>query len=93
MIENLNFGQNLTHLYLQHNGIKKLENLECLVNLQRLYLGHNAIRVIEGLENSKRLVELHAEKQELPLGEALCFDPRTVHRLSVKLSSAFFFFF
>jgi hypothetical protein len=73
----------LTHLYLQHNAITKIENLEALQNLQKLYLGYNNIIVVEGLENMKKLQELHIENQKIS-GEALCFEPRTAFTLSVN---------
>ena len=47
------------------------------------YLGHNQVSVLEGLENNKNLSELHIECQELPGGEKLLFDPRTMESLSV----------
>ena len=47
------------------------------------YLGHNSITVVEGLENVESLTELHIENQNLPPGESLLFDPRTMEALSV----------
>ncbi|XP_024890268.1 protein phosphatase 1 regulatory subunit 42-like isoform X3 [Temnothorax curvispinosus] len=82
-IKNLHFACNLTHLYLQHNAIMKMENLESLQNLQKLYLGHNNIIVVEGLQNTKKLQELHVENQKIPLGESLCFEPRSAFTLSM----------
>ncbi|XP_018307796.1 protein phosphatase 1 regulatory subunit 42 isoform X1 [Mycetomoellerius zeteki] len=84
-IKNLHFACNLTHLYLQHNTITKIENLESLENLQKLYLGHNNIIVVEGLENTKKLQELYIESQKIPLGESLCFEPRSAFILSMCL--------
>ncbi|EFN69241.1 Leucine-rich repeat-containing protein 67, partial [Camponotus floridanus] len=84
-IKNLDFACNLTHLYLQHNRITKIENLGSLQNLQKLYLGHNNIIIIEGLENTKQLKELHIEKQKIPFGESLCFEPRCASALSMCL--------
>lgn len=75
----------MTHLYLQHNTITKIENLESLENLQKLYLGHNNIIVVEGLENTKKLQELYIESQKIPLGESLCFEPRSAFILSVRV--------
>ncbi|XP_050509653.1 protein phosphatase 1 regulatory subunit 42-like [Diabrotica virgifera virgifera] len=85
-IDNLggNAFPNLTSLYLQNNRISKLENLN-LRNLRKLYIGYNCISVVEGLENLLSLEELHLEKQNLPDGIALCFDPRTIHSLSKTL--------
>lgn len=74
----------MTHLYLQHNAITKMENLESLGNLQKLYLGYNNIIVVEGLENMKKLQELHIESQMIPSGESLCFEPRSALALSVS---------
>lgn len=62
-----------------------MENLESLENLQKFYLGHNNIIVIEGLQNSKKLQELHVESQRIPLGESLCFEPRSAFTLSVSI--------
>lgn len=76
---------NLTNLYLQKNKIKKIENLECLVNLRKLYLGHNEISVVENLNTLPNLEELHLEKQLIPAGDSLCFDPRTVFNIAVSL--------
>ncbi|XP_012537049.1 protein phosphatase 1 regulatory subunit 42 [Monomorium pharaonis] len=84
-IKNLHFASNLTHLYLQHNVIMKMENLESLQNLQKLYLGHNNIIVVEGLQNTTKLQELHIESQRIPLGESLCFEPRSAFTLSMCL--------
>lgn len=61
-----------------------MENLESLQNLQKLYLGHNNIIVVEGLQNTKKLQELHIESQRIPLGESLCFEPRSAFTLSVS---------
>ncbi|XP_056640909.1 protein phosphatase 1 regulatory subunit 42-like [Diorhabda sublineata] len=85
-IENLNGGEfgNLTSLYLQNNRIKRIENLN-LKNLRRLFIGHNNISVVEGLENLVNLEELHIENQNMPDGTALCFDPRSLLKLSRTL--------
>lgn len=48
------------------------------------YLGNNAITVIEGLEKLENLRELHVEKQRLPPGEKLLFEPRSLECLSVS---------
>lgn len=61
-----------------------MENLESLQNLQKLYLGYNNIVVVEGLINMKKLQELHIECQRIPLGESLCFEPRSAFTLSVS---------
>lgn len=84
-IHNLNGFKQLTNLYLQRNKIVKIENLSCLPNLRKLYLGYNEIAVIEGLENLLFLRELHVEYQNLPLGETVYFDPRSVYSLSVSV--------
>ena len=39
---------------------------------------------MESLENNKMLTELHIESQDLPLGEKLLFDPRTLETISVS---------
>ena len=58
----------------------------------RRYLGQNQIMVVEGLERNKNLTELHIEYQELPEGEKLLFDPRTIESLSVSnIILAYFF--
>ncbi|KAK6179973.1 hypothetical protein SNE40_012210 [Patella caerulea] len=77
-IPNLSQNPNLTHLYLQNNNIRKMECLSCLRDLSKLYLGGNAITVLEGIENLKHLQELHIENQQLPSGEKLLFDPRSL---------------
>ena len=49
------------------------------------YLGSNSITVVEGLEKSESLRELHIEKQSLPPGEKLLFEPRSLQALSVSM--------
>uniref|UniRef100_A0A8D2IXC7 Protein phosphatase 1 regulatory subunit 42 n=1 Tax=Varanus komodoensis TaxID=61221 RepID=A0A8D2IXC7_VARKO len=85
-IDNLNFASNLRHLYLQNNCITRIENLSALIKLEKLYLGGNYITVVEGLETLEELRELHVESQQLPLGEKLLFDPRSLHSLAKSLS-------
>ncbi|XP_060098941.1 protein phosphatase 1 regulatory subunit 42 isoform X1 [Heteronotia binoei] len=85
-IHNLDFATNLRHLYLQNNCITRMENLTSLIKLEKLYLGGNYITVVEGLENLEELRELHVESQQLPLGEKLLFDPRSLHSLAKALS-------
>lgn len=48
------------------------------------HIGGNQISVVEGLENLSNLEELHIENQNLPLGEKLIFEPRTLQALSVS---------
>ncbi|XP_029190871.2 protein phosphatase 1 regulatory subunit 42-like [Acropora muricata] len=84
-IKNLGFASNLTHLYLQKNEITKIEGLDKLRRLTKLYLGSNSITVVEGLENLENLQELHIEKQNLPPGEKLLFEPRSLQALSKSL--------
>ena len=84
-ITNMNFAGNLTHLYLQNNLITKLEGVGALVNLNKLYLGFNKLIVVENLEKCTKLKELHVEYQELPLGEKMLFDPRTLMSLTQTL--------
>ncbi|XP_062836385.1 protein phosphatase 1 regulatory subunit 42 isoform X3 [Anolis carolinensis] len=85
-IHNLDFASNLRHLYLQNNCITRIENIASLSKLEKLYLGGNYITVVEGLENLEELRELHVESQQLPLGEKLLFDPRSLHSLAKSLS-------
>lgn len=75
----------LKHLYLHKNKIAKVEGLHTLTNLRKLYIGCNEISVIEGLDKLENLEELHAEKQRLTKGESICFDPRTIYKLSVMI--------
>jgi protein phosphatase 1 regulatory subunit 42 len=49
------------------------------------YLGSNSITVIEGLEKLENLRELHVEKQRLPPGEKLLFEPRSLQSLAVSI--------
>ena len=49
------------------------------------YLGSNAITVVEGLERLENLRELHIEKQTLPPGEKLLFEPRSLQALAVSI--------
>lgn len=92
-IDNLDNLKNLTCLYLQRNKITKIENLQALGKLRKLYLGYNEISVIEGLEGLQRLEELHVEKQNLASGDCLCFDPRSVISVAVKIFVMLRFFF
>lgn len=85
-IENLGFAVNLTHLYLQKNKITKIEGLDNLRRLSKLYLGQNSIIVLEGLEKLENLSELHIENQNLPVGEKLLFDPRTLKAVAPCLN-------
>ncbi|KXJ18282.1 Protein phosphatase 1 regulatory subunit 42 [Exaiptasia diaphana] len=85
-IQNLGFATNLTHLYLQNNKLARIEGLDHCKRLSKLYLGNNAITVIEGLEKLENLRELHMEKQRLPPGEKLLFEPRSLECLSRSLN-------
>ena len=58
--------------------------MKCSLNILR-YLGSNSITVVEGLENLESLRELHIEKQSLPPGEKLLFEPRSLQALSVSM--------
>jgi protein phosphatase 1 regulatory subunit 42 len=49
------------------------------------YLGWNCITVIEGLDKLRNLEELHIQNQQLPQGETIHFDPRSMEGLSVSL--------
>ncbi|XP_021914130.1 protein phosphatase 1 regulatory subunit 42-like isoform X2 [Zootermopsis nevadensis] len=49
------------------------------------YLGYNCITVIEGLDKLCNLEELHIQNQQLPQGETLQFDPRTMKGLAKSL--------
>lgn len=76
---------NLIHLYLQRNLLTKIENLDVLTQLKKIYLGYNGILVLEGLENLTNLTEIHIENQNLPLGETLLFEPRTIQNLAASI--------
>lgn len=58
--------------------------MKCSLTILR-YLGSNSITVVEGLENLESLRELHIEKQSLPPGEKLLFEPRSLQALSVSM--------
>jgi hypothetical protein len=45
--------------------------------------------VIEGLEKLEQLQELHVEHQNLPAGEQLLFDPRSLQSIAVRNFSSF----
>ncbi|XP_071593812.1 protein phosphatase 1 regulatory subunit 42 isoform X2 [Heliangelus exortis] len=85
-IQNLDFASNITHLYLQNNCISCIENLSSLKNLEKLYLGGNCISVVEGLDKIEKIRELHIESQNLPPGEKLLFDLRTLRSLAKSLA-------
>lgn len=69
----------ITHLYLQHNLITKIENLEFFQNLKFLVLSNNQIEIVENLQTLKslKLLDLSYNQikvldvKELPMG--LCF--------------------
>ena len=50
------------------------------------HLGHNRIAVLEGLETLTQLRELHLEAQQLPDGDALVLDPRSLRAVAVPES-------
>lgn len=81
----LGFAKSLTHLYLQNNLIDRMENLKELKSLTKLYIGGNQIIVVEGLELCENLKELHVEQQQMPPGEKLIFDPRTIRGIAPNL--------
>uniref|UniRef100_A0A1X7SES1 Protein phosphatase 1 regulatory subunit 42 n=1 Tax=Amphimedon queenslandica TaxID=400682 RepID=A0A1X7SES1_AMPQE len=63
-----------------------MENLDKLNNLTKLYLSHNSIQLVEGLEQLSRLSELHISHQNLPEGEKLLFDPRSLKAIVNSLT-------
>jgi len=81
----LGFAKSLTHLYLQNNAIERMNNFRELKSLTKLYIGGNHIIVIEGIEACDRLKELHVEQQQLPPGEKIVFDPRSLRGISESL--------
>jgi protein phosphatase 1 regulatory subunit 42 len=85
-LENLEPLTNLTHLYLQNNKISRIENISSLRKLTKLYLSGNTITVVEGLDQLTDLRELYVENQQLPSGEKLLFDPRTLVALAHSLN-------
>ena len=44
---------------------------------------------MEGLERLENLRELHIEKQTLPPGEKLLFEPRSLYALAVSIFTMF----
>lgn len=62
-IENLNFTNGITHLYLHKNRIKQIDGFEKLQNLTKLFIGHNEIATLENLNNLHQMKELHIEYQ------------------------------
>ncbi|EDQ89985.1 uncharacterized protein MONBRDRAFT_16779 [Monosiga brevicollis MX1] len=75
----------LTQLYLQDNALERLDGLSTLTHLTKLYIGGNRLVVLEGLHNLHKLRELHAERQELPPGEELILDPRSLRTAQRQL--------
>lgn len=92
-IENLENMPNLASLYLQRNYIEKITNLTNLKNLKNLYLSRNYINVLEGLDDLKKLEELHIEKQNLDPEDCFCFDPRTIYKISVRITYVYIQYF
>lgn len=81
----LGFAKSLTHLYLQNNAIERMTNFRELKSLTKLYIGGNHIIVIEGIEACEKLKELHVEQQQLPPGEKIIFDPRSLRGIADSL--------
>ncbi|KAF6020576.1 PPP1R42 [Bugula neritina] len=75
----------LTHLYLHNNHLTEMSNLNLLRKLTKLYLGGNSITVVEGIDKLEHLEEFHIENQQLPAGEKLLFDPRSLNAISRSL--------
>ncbi|KAJ3160652.1 hypothetical protein HDU86_000411 [Geranomyces michiganensis] len=71
---NLDRFKDITHLYLQHNNITRIEGLEYLPSLRFLILAHNEITQIEGVDEcwELRLLDLshnqieHFDAEMLP---------------------------
>eukprot|EP00039_Didymoeca_costata_P002016 m.56995 g.56995 ORF g.56995 m.56995 type:complete len:297 (-) comp11072_c0_seq1:773-1663(-) len=84
-LKGIEMCKRLTHVCLQHNRINHIEHLSSLTLLRKLRLGYNHISVFEGLEGCTNLEEIHMEKQDLPDGESLVFDPRCLRALSSSL--------
>jgi protein TilB len=57
-IDHLELHDRVTHLYLQHNAIEKIENLEDLTRLRFLALFGNRISAVEGLDQLASLAFL-----------------------------------
>mmetsp|Transcript_7360 Transcript_7360/g.18910 ORF Transcript_7360/g.18910 Transcript_7360/m.18910 type:complete len:315 (-) Transcript_7360:316-1260(-) len=68
----------LTQLYLQRNNIRMMSGFVELRCLEKLHLGGNGISVVEGIHKLPALQELHLDNQDLPPGEKLVFDPRSL---------------
>lgn len=79
-MENLNKLHRLTKLWLYPCNLQ--DEMIIFLYICR-YLNHNFIRVVEGLEELPQLCELHIAYQELPEGEKLLFDPRSLKALAV----------
>ncbi|XP_036368363.1 protein phosphatase 1 regulatory subunit 42-like isoform X2 [Octopus sinensis] len=84
-IPDLSRNRNLSHLYLQDNQIRHIPDLSSLIQLTKLYLSNNCIAVIEGLKNLHHLNELYIDRQQLPPGEKLLLDPRSIRAIAVCL--------
>uniref|UniRef100_A0A0L8GZE5 Uncharacterized protein n=1 Tax=Octopus bimaculoides TaxID=37653 RepID=A0A0L8GZE5_OCTBM len=84
-IPDLSKNRNLSHLYLQDNQIRHIPDLSNLTQLTKLYLSNNCIAVIEGLKNLPQLNELYMDRQQLPPGEKLLLDPRSIRAIAKTL--------
>lgn len=84
-MKGLEFGVNITHLYIQNNNIQRIgkSTLSALQNLQKLYLDNNCIPVLEGLENLHLLEELYISNQRLPEGQHFIIDPESIKAVRV----------
>lgn len=69
--ETLALYPNLVALWLNNNGISRIEGLDCLINLTSLALNNNCIARIEGLDNLINLAMLNLSHNKIEQVEGL----------------------
>lgn len=69
--ETISQYNNLHSLWLNNNGIKKIEGLDNLIHLKSLALNNNSIEKIEGLDNLFNLAILNISNNKIQMVEGL----------------------
>ena len=84
VLEGLGSLAQLRHLYMQNNEISSVNaaDLTGLTRLKKLYLNGNCLRSLAPLAPLTGLVELHANGQRLPPGEALDVAPEVLELMT-----------
>lgn len=83
-LKGLEFGQNITHLYLQNNNITSIGiHFKSLKSLQKLYLDANCLQEVNGLENCLQLEELYISNQKIANDKHLILNAKSFDAIKV----------